>query len=599
VGELTLSIVAHALLGIALALLIWAVGAGWLRLLGRLQPPFAYAVGLLAVVLAAWLLLVSAWLAPISLALIAPAALARLRLAPFVHASPFALGLGIALGVLLHGPTADEESHAYGDMLFYAAKLVSAGESVLPFRDLLVEGESSTYIEAGSTFIGAALDFLPGIDPVLVQAATAPAFLVAAFAVGVGVARIRVAPWQVAALAPLAAAVVAYPTWITESPPVALALPLAFAIDALLQDRLELGELALGVVVVALGFVLTKGFGLVPLAVAAVFALATQHRRELDARRMLRYGLPIAAVGVLALGFFVATSAWLTEVLGAKFLPADAVDGLLDQLDHRDTQAIAPTFLVVGELLVLAALARGRAWPQLALVAAAVAASWFVGGHALDLTVSIAVVVTLLELARRPELLRAQLPLVVAAGAALAASVVCRDISGVRVGFLLAFLLAGGILAALAPPRMLVPIAAAAALGVVVTAPGVSQGPPTLTPEDHDVWLEVRERVPNDGLVFTSETGPVITGRQGWNYYPGVAGRQVYLAGWSSSPLLVDEAERARRLALNRAVLGGRDPRTVPLEQTYRSFYGVVEGDAPSSWRRLYANDRFGLYEIP
>ena len=598
-GELTFTIVAHALLGIALALLVWAVGAGWLRLLGRLSPPFAYPIGLVAVAAAAWLLLASVWLAPISVLLIAPAALARLRLAPFVHASPFALGLGIALGVLLHGPNAEEDSHAYGDMLFYAAKLVSARESVIPFRDLLVEGEASTYIEAGSTFVGSALDLVPGLDPVLFQAATAPAFLVAAFAAGLGVARIRIAPWQVAALAPLAVAVIAYPTWITESPPVAFALPLAFAIDALVRDRLELGELALAVVVVALGFVLTKGFALVPLAVATVFALATHHRRELDARRILRYGLPTFAVGVAALGFFVATSAWLTEVLGAKFLPADAVEGLVDQLDRRDTQAVAPAFLVVGELLLAAALARGRAWPQLALVCAAIAGSWFVGGHGFDITVAIAIVLALLELARRPELLRAQLPLVVAAGAALAASVVCRDISGVRVGFMLALLLGGGVLAALSPPRALVPIAAAAALGVGVTAPAVSQGPPTLTPEDHDAWAEVRERVPEDGLVFTSETGPEITGTQGWNYYPGVAGRQVYLAGWSSSPLLVDEAERARRLARNRAVLGGRDPRTIPLDRSYGSFYAVVDGDAPSGWRRLYANERFGLYEIP
>jgi hypothetical protein len=591
--------VAHAFLGIALALLIWAVGAGWLRLLGRLTPPFAYPIGLLAVAAAAWLLVVSVWLAPFSIVLIAPAALARLRLAPFVHASPFALGLGVALGVLLHGPTSEEDSHAYGDMLFYAAKLVSAHESVIPFRDLLVEGEASTYIEAGSTFVGGALDFVPGLDPVLFQAATAPAFLVAAFAGGVSVQRIRIAPWHVAALAPLAAAVVAYPTWITESPPVAFALPLAFAVEALFRDRLELGELALAVVVVALGFVLTKGFALVPLAVAAGFALATHHRRELDRRRILRYGLPTFVVGVAVLGFFLATSAWLTEVLGAKFLPADAVEGLADQLDRRDTQAVAPAFLVVGELLLAAALARGRAWPQFAFVGAAIVGNWFVGGHGFDITVAIAVVIALLELARRPDLLRAQLLLVVGAGVALAASVVCRDISGLRVGFMLALLLGGGILAALAPPRALLPIAAVVALGVAVSALAVSQGAPTLTPDDHDVWAEVSKRVPENGLVFTSETGPAITGRQGWNYYPGVAGRQVYLAGWSSSPLLVDEAERARRLALNRAVLGGRDPRTIPLERTYRSFYAVIEGDAPSGWRRLYANDRFVLYEIP
>jgi hypothetical protein len=484
-------------------------------------------------------------------------------------------------------------------MLFYAAKLVSAGESVIPFRDLLVEGGASTYVEAASTFVGGALDALPGLDPVLYQASTAPAFLVAAFAAGVGVARLRVSARHAVALAPLATAVVAYPTWITESPPVAFALPLAFAIDAILSDRLELGELALAVVIVALGFALTKGFGVVPLAVATVYSLATHNGRDLDSRRLLRYGLPVIAVGVAAVAFFLATSSWLTEVLDTKFLPADAIDGLADQLDHRDTQAVAPALLVAGELLLAAALARGRAWPQLAVLGSAIAGNWLVGGHGFDITVALAVVLALLELARRPELLQAQLLLVVAAGTALFASVVCRDISGVRVGFVLALLLGGGVLAALAPPRALLPIAAATALGVGVAALGISQGSPTLSADDHDVWAEVRERVPSDGLVFTSETGPVITGTQGWNYYPGVAGRQVYLAGWSASPLLVDEQERALRLALNRAVLEGRDPRTIPLERTYGSYFAVVDDKAPSGWRRLYTNSRFSLYEIP
>jgi hypothetical protein len=599
VGELTVSIAAHALLGIALALLIWAVGAGWLRVLGRLTPAYGYAVGLLAVIAASWLLLVSPWLAPLAAVLVAPVVLARLRLAPLVHASPFALALGTALGLMWHGPTADEDSHAYGDLLFYAAKLVSAEESVLPFRDLLVEGTASTYVESGSTLVGATLGSLLGVDPVLFQAATTPAFLVAAFAVGVGVLRIRISAWQAAALAPLAVAVIAYPTWITESPPVAFAFPLVFAVDALARDRLELGELALAVVTVALGFVLTKGFALVPLAVAAVYALVTQHRRELDTGTVVRYGLPTLAVGFAAVVFFALTSAWLTEVLGAKFLPADAVEGMVDQLDRRDTQAAAPAFLAAGQLLLALALARARAWPQLAVLVAAIAGNWFVGGHGFDITVAIAVVLALVELAREPRRLRAQLPLVVAAGLALAASVVFRDISGVRVGLLLALFLGAGVLAAFAPPRHVVLSAAVAAVGAAVLAPGISQGAPTLTVEHHDVWAEVRERVSRGGLVFTSETGPEITGTQGWNYYPGVAGRQVYVAGWSSSPLLVDPGRRERMLATNTEVLRGSDPRSIPLERAYDSFYAVVKGDAPRSWRRLYANGRFTLYEIP
>jgi hypothetical protein len=250
-------------------------------------------------------------------------------------------------------------------------------------------------------------------------------------------------------------------------------------------------------------------------------------------------------------------------------------------------------------MLLAVVLARMRTWPQFALFLAAVAGNWFIGGHGFDITIAIGVVLALLEFGRRPELVRDHLPLVVAAGAALAASVVCRDISGVRTGVVLALLLGGGVLGALAPPRALAAIAAAVVAGVLAAAPGISQGPPTLTRDDHDVWSAVRDQVPRDGLVFTSETGPEITGLQGWNYYPGIAGRQVYLAGWSSSPLLVDRDERERRLRLNTEVLRGRQPRGIPLERRYGSFYAVVDGDAPRSWRRVYSNHRFALYEIP
>jgi hypothetical protein len=362
---------------------------------------------------------------------------------------------------------------------------------------------------------------------------------------------------------------------------------------------MPLGELAFGAAILAAAFVLTKGFGLVPLAVAAAIALFAHHRDELHARTLLRYAVPAALVGVATVVYFATTSSWLADVLGAKFLPATAVEGIADQFDHRDTQALAPALLVAGQLLLGVVLARARAWPHLGLLGAAVVGNWLVGGHGFDITVAIAVVLALLELARRPEFVASDRALVLGAGAALAASVVCRDISGIRTGAMLALLLGGGVLAALSVPRVAAGVAAVSAVGVAALAFSISQGTPTLTTEDHDVWREVRERVPRDGLVFTSETGREITGDQGWNYYPGVAGRAVYLAGWSSSPLLVDEAERARRLALNQDVLEGRDPRTLPLGREYGSFYAVVDDDTPRAWRPLYRNDRYALYEIP
>jgi hypothetical protein len=345
----------------------------------------------------------------------------------------------------------------------------------------------------------------------------------------------------------------------------------------------------------------------VPLAVATVFAL-TRHRSELDVRRVALYAAVPFAVALGGAAFFVSTSGWLTEVLGLKFLPVDAIDGLRAQVDRRDTQLVAPAFLVAGEILIAAALARARAWAPFAIFAAGVSGNWLVSGHGFDIAVGIGVVIALLFFADRPSTMRAQLPLVLAGGAALALAASFRDISGLRAGLVLALLLAGGVFAAIAPSRATAAaaavVAAGAGTGLVVGRGdvGLTSAAVTLTPAHYAVWHEVRERVPRDALVFTSETGPQITGTQGWNYYPGVAGRQVYLAGWSSSPLLVDDAELGRRLALNRAVLAGmRRPESLHLERQYGSFFAVVGHGTPvpSNWETVYRGELFTLYAIP
>ena len=596
-GELTATIVAHAVLGAALAALVWASGYGWLLARRRPSAWLAYPVGLLSCVLAAWLVLVSTWLAPVALVILAPAALGvRRTIRPTLVSAPFAAGLGFALGSLLHGPTGDESSHAYGDLLFYAAKLASARESVVPFRDLLVAGESSTYVEAGSTFLGAAL---PSVDPILFQAATIPAFLVTSLALGFASRGVRAAGWQLAALAPLAVAVVAYPTWITESPPVALALPLAFSLYALATYRFELGEIASGVILIGLAFALTKGFGAIQLGVATCFAAAGL-RGRVETRRALLYAVPIAVIAALSFAFFALTSGWLTELLEFKFLPGTALDGVRDQLDHRDTQAAAPALLVLGEVLLVAAFVRARTWRPLAFLAAAIAGTWLVGGHGFDITLGISIVIALLTLLEHPALLRAQRLLVFAAGVALALSSMFRDISGLRSGIVFGVVLGSGVLAAVAGSRRAYGIvgAAAALTAAVVAGNGLRDDTPTLTPEHYDIWREVRERVPREGIVFTTETGPLINGDQGWNYYPGVSRRQVYLAGWSSSPLLVEPVERARRLLVNAEVAtGGRDPRSVAPGRS--AYFVVARRGTPQPGRVVHANDIFVLYEIP
>ena len=124
----------------------------------------------------------------------------------------------------------------------------------------------------------------------------------------------------------------------------------------------------------------------------------------------------------------------------------------------------------------------------------------------------------------------------------------------------------------------------------------------TLTPHEYDIWQAVEDRVPDDGLVFTTLTGLPVTPDAGWNNYPSIAGRQLYIAGWYDGRLVSEPDERDARLALNRAVLTGRRaPDEVEGSSGFDSHYAVTRiGDrVPASFRRLYANPRYVLYEIP
>jgi hypothetical protein len=602
-ADLIPSIVAHACGGVLLACGIWGVGLGLLRPADERSAPLGYALGLLVSSGAAVLVLLSPWLAIVAIpALVVPLVrLARARatyvgaLAALAWALPAALGLGVALAWLVHPPTATLDSNAYGDFVYYAAKIDWARSSLTPLRDYTVAGANSNFVEAAPTLIGAALSHIPGFDPFLFGAATLPAFLVSALAIGFALTRGRSHSWV---LALLAIACIAYPTWLTESAPVALAVPLAFPLYALWRDGATRGRWIVYLGVLALDFALTKGFGVITLAVVAGFALVRQY--GLRVRAALPYLAVAAVAGAIAVVLFLVTSSWLAQRLGGKFLPADAVRGLNHERSVRDTQSFTPALLVVGESLLLVALLRARAWTFAAALGAGMAGTWLVGGHGFDITIGLAILLTVLFLRDTPEVLRAQRPLVLAAGAVLALSAWFRDISGVRTSAFFVALLGLGLLAALG--YRLRPLAAVAAVVLALLAPAaLERGRTTLYAEDYAVWRRVHDVVPKDGLVFTSMTGPVISGDQGWNYYPGTALRQVYLAGWSNSSLLVDHEELDRRLVLNGRVLAGElSPGAIDLARGYSEFFAVTRRgeSAPQSFRKLYANDRYTFYRI-
>lgn len=148
----------------------------------------------------------------------------------------------------------------------------------------------------------------------------------------------------------------------------------------------------------------------------------------------------------------------------------------------------------------------------------------------------------------------------------------------------------------------------AAALAVVALSVAYIGARATLPPEtgsitsdEYRFWNAVDDAVPKDAIIFTSFTGESVTQQTGWNYYPSVARRQLYLAGWADSPMQGDGARLAKRLALNTQVLDGTlPPSRVASDARFRSYYAVVPASSPvpSSFVRQNAVGPYALYRI-
>ena len=651
--DVFLDICLHALLGVCLAALVWAVGAGLLtaaltRRPERRESVDSYPLGLLAVAgaAAAFLLHPLAGTAAALAVLAVPMVLcmrrspldARSPLVGVARSLPGTVAFGVVLGLLWHGPTSELDSRLYGDMLFYVNKVVSASISLAPFHDLLAEGQRIIYAEGAPSFVGAAF---PGFDPILFHTTTLPVFFVVSMVLGF---RLLVGRWTTEtglAAAALTVVAVAYPTFLVESPPMVMALPLAFPVYRLWADELSLRHATLLSVAIGLSLFWTKALGLVAVGVVVLLAAYRRFGRRAGAAFWTALALAAAAVVV---GLFL-TADWYADLVKTRFFPEEAAQGALDQLDRRDTRAAAPALILVGQVLLLAFLVRARLFAFAAAYGASMAAAWFVGGYGFDVSLGLGVLLAAIALADRPI---APGVLGWAAVATLLLSAWTRDILGVETALLLIALLAGGVFAALGPAPMValgsalaaalvlfalsggaflglaalaatalaaalggrraatVAVASVAAAALVVAAMradrlSLGDQPAALIPADYDIWREVHKRVPPDGLVFTSMTGPGRNASEGWNNYPSIAGRQLYLAGWIDGRLVANLDELHERLAVNERVLAGDvDPRTLRLSRAFDGYYAVLRRaeDAPDSFRALYANDGYALYRI-
>jgi hypothetical protein len=122
-------------------------------------------------------------------------------------------------------------------------------------------------------------------------------------------------------------------------------------------------------------------------------------------------------------------------------------------------------------------------------------------------------------------------------------------------------------------------------------------GKPTLA----QLWDATRELTPEHALIFTDQTGNDPGRLTGWNDFSLRAERQFYVSTWSVSKLRLDDAARKRQLSLNAAVLAGQcSPHSLALSQNYDGYFAAVAAGhkMPEHFVKVYGNADYGLYRI-
>jgi hypothetical protein len=577
-----------------------------------------------------------------------------------LRAAPFGLGYAIVTGFIFHGATHDLNSHVLGDNAAWVSRTSSLQLDAWHYPDLTTLGYSFPRPEAATPIIAAALSRALPIDFYLFGAAAMPMFLVVSVAGGIGALRARVAPFRgpvpgfAAVGGLLLVGSLAYGGWIPESTTAALALPLALTVAWLTRTRIGIAAFLLVTCAVLVALVTTK----ILASVAVVGVLGTQIVRAygpLTGRRLAAVLVAAATAVAVAAVLFFTSAGWILHLLHLQFVPYTAARDAARFLHNRTISLAGLAPRVAGEVLLAGVLARRREWSLLVGLVGAVAGYWLIAGQGFHASATFVVLVVgacvLLQPSRDPLLLLAA-PLLAIGGwwpdpteyrgsfslavllgsagvvmfweagwkavvvtAAAATSLVALALAGhVNAGFAAAIVVL--LLASLTrDPRLRVALPVAAVLFLTAgSATALVHAEQTKTAnfgvydttiyphEAYLVWTRVHALTGPRALVFTSQTGASQTTAEGWNYYPGIAGRQVYLAGWANSSLRVHTATRRLRLRLNHEVLAGRvSPTAVPGAQRYSGFFAVLPRREahPRAFDELYVNDMYALYAIP
>jgi hypothetical protein len=633
--SLVLAIVGHVVLGCALTLAQWSMGAGIARALlpktgtsyaQILLMGFPLSLALLALLTALALLVPYGRLAvalvwasslwPLVRWPIDRAPLQSLRrVLPGLLVLSFVFGCWMALQ--WHGPTAIIPGSPSTDQVFYSSAVWGLAANPIGWPNLGNEGETYPYFNFLFPAIGAALVPILPLDSFLFICSSA-VFAVLGSGLAVHAYLTERPPLRIVSLEAvvLVLALVAAgrtPSWIVMSPPAAFVVPLTVAVWFWTvrgrQSRVAASvALASSIAGSALSKVLSVGT-LSPLALAVL----------LPHLRRMSWILQVVVVFLAAAGALYAASVlarFLPSIVGMTSIGPRSYELIVEW----GVSGVWPFVAQDMSILLMIILAfRLMNWREAAAVTFGLILVLVYPFLTMVNFMCAAVVLALAAIDEAADLRRSGW-LVIAAFLLASPAMILTDEAGISTGLFWLVIMAavafvtidarrpaiglthlGGRCALVVTTILTVSVLAllASARGTLVLSSGWPGGA-DLTPQVRDIWQAVRERVPANALVFTDQTGRDPGLLEGWNTYVLNGQRQVFISSWAYSwQLAANPTEREARLQMNDKVLSGQlDPTHVRTSRQYGLFFAVVSAGRKLSprWHKIYANRDHALY---
>jgi hypothetical protein len=624
------ALMAHACLGVAVSIGMWAAAAGLVLLVLRKQnaslplillPAFPLSLVMFAVASAIALLLPRGGviIAVLWLACLLPLIRwrpSRVDLARLVTVLlgiiPFAMLFGFWLGLLWHGPTETLNGYPSGDLVFYATSMLSLAVQPYPFVDLAYANSAPLgYFNMLYSGFGAILTEFRGFDPFLYLLAGGGAAFILYSGLTLHLYLIdRAAPpdhYGIAVLLLAFLTALPYPYWVAESTPIIYLPALVVVVWWTAQRGLSRPAWAVAALIVGLGgSVLTK---VVTAAVLVPAAAAGAHRRlrslpfsarvlvwasvlafALYAIAMLVSFLP-TFLGRADIGpngyryptwWFIARDIATLALIVISFLAFDF--GIALALSIGFASALAFAFLFTGNFSCAALL----------LGVMSLTYSERAARYRWPITAALAFTLPSVFLALKDGLTSGAIWVCCVCGMVIVALAVANSAFSAQI--LRAVALCAFATAAVAALGLF-----GAATGNIIASSGWNAGQPAVTPEVRDIWLAARRLTRPDALIFTDQVSEQPTLLGGWNLYAVTGQRQIYLSNFMNSDLRTDLAKLRSALAINEAVLSGqRRPTDVQTRDRYRHFFAVISASrqAPADWDVVYRNSKYNLFQI-